>query len=151
MRKSTKSYLADVNLWLALLYDRHIHHSAAQTWLQTLDGGQVLFCRFSQMGLLRLLTNEAVMRKDVRTQRSAWVAYDRALTDPRVAFADEPPRLEIGFRKFTASQKTSTKVWADAYLLAFAAAANLMLATFDKALETYPGVEIVPPHERRLN
>jgi hypothetical protein len=31
------------------------------------DDEQFLFCRFTQLGLLRLLTTESVMGKDVRT------------------------------------------------------------------------------------
>jgi hypothetical protein len=44
---------------------RHIHASTCADWLNSTDTEQVAFCRVTQMGLLRLLTNESVMGGDV--------------------------------------------------------------------------------------
>jgi len=44
---------------------RHVHNRAAMRWLEATGDIQLVFCRISQMGLLRLLTNRHVMGADV--------------------------------------------------------------------------------------
>lgn len=134
MPKSSKSFLfLDVNVWIALTYDRHVHHESARRWLQSLgSGAHLFFCRITQLALLRLLTMEAVMGKDdVLSQAEAWDAYDQWLEDERVSFLPEPPELEPAFRALSRRQRPAPKEWADAYLAAFASASGLTLVTFD--------------------
>ena len=116
MRKSTKSFLVDTNVWLALVYDLHVHHQPARHWFESLAANQAFFCRFTQLGLLRLLTNSKVMAKDAMTQRAAWGIYDRTMIDERVNFTTEPPAVETELRRLTQSSSGSTRVWSDAYL-----------------------------------
>jgi hypothetical protein len=47
---------------------------------------------------------------------------------------EEPRGIDPVFRRYTDRNEASTKVWADAYLAAFAKTANLTLVTFDRAL-----------------
>jgi uncharacterized protein len=129
----TSLVFPDINLWLALASRRHTHHPIARHWLETVETAQLAFCRFTQLGLLRLLTTSAVMGPDVLTQRQAWQAYDR-LVAGSVLFLQEPPALEDRFRLLTRQLSSSPKEWADAYLAAFASEARATLATFDKAL-----------------
>ena len=134
MPKSTKLFLfLDVNVWVALTCDRHVHHEAAKKWFQSLGASvQLFFCRVTQLGLLRLLTNETVMGKDdVLSQVEAWVAYDGWLRDDRVLFLPEPPGLERAFRALSQRRRPAPKDWADSFLAAFASASNLTLVTFD--------------------
>jgi toxin-antitoxin system PIN domain toxin len=136
MPKSTTSFLfPDINVWIALTIDRHVHHGRATKWFESIGGSRRLFfCRFTQMGLLRLLTLEAVMgQKEVMAQADAWKAYDRWLEDERVGFLDEPSEIEAAFRGLTQSVQAAPKDWADSYLAAFATAAHLTLVTFDRA------------------
>lgn len=137
------SLFPDVNVWLALTHDRHVHHPLAAQWLKA-KAEPVWFCRFTQLGLLRLLTNEQVMGADVLTQRKAWQAYHRWFEDDRVGFHDEPgsSRLETSFQELSTRSRSSTKLWADAYLAAFARTAGLTLVTFDQALRTMPSVSV---------
>jgi toxin-antitoxin system PIN domain toxin len=137
MAPSTTSLFPDVNVWVALTYEGHIHHTNAAEWFATLpaDAG-FAFCRFSQLGLLRLLTAKAVMGDEVMTQPQAWAAYDRWLRDPRVEFVDEPAALETRFRVLTRLRQPATKDWADSYLAAFATVGQLTLVTFDRALRS---------------
>ena len=129
----TLSAFPDVNVWLALATPGHIHHKEAMRWFESLDEADLLFCRFTQLGLLRLLTTAAVMGRDVLTQRQAWLAYDKFLAGG-VRFLEEPRMLDDHFRKLTRHASSSPKEWADAYLAAFAIEAGLTLVTFDKAL-----------------
>lgn len=132
----TTSFLfPDINVWVALTHGAHVHHDVARDWFNSLEPDcRFHFCRFTQLGLLRLLTAEAVMGDDVMTQFDAWGVYDRWLEDDRVAFMEEPPGIERRFRAMTRLKRAAPKIWADAYLAAFAETAQLTLVTFDRAL-----------------
>src|SRR5271170_657595 len=93
----------DSNVWLALIWSRHVHSEKARSWFAEAAEQQFFFCRFTQLTVLRLLTTESVMQKEIRS------------------------RSKISSR--------SPKLWADAYLLAFAASSGLKFVTFDRALQ----------------
>jgi len=125
----------DVNVWFALAHEIHPHHSAARAWGESLDAGAaVYFCRITQLGLLRLLTNESAMGEDILTQSEAWRAFDAFLANPGNRMMEEPRGIDPVFRQYTDRNQASTKQWADGYLAAFAETAGLTLVTFDKAL-----------------
>ncbi len=137
MTKSTTSFLfPDLNVWLALSVQGHIHHRTAVEWLEAVPASQRLcFCRFTQLGLLRLLTTAQLMGEDeVLTQVHAWRIYDEWLSDERVLFLQEPAHLERPFRGLTQLRRAAPKDWADSYLIAFSQAAGVQLVTFDKAM-----------------
>jgi predicted nucleic acid-binding protein len=73
----------------------------------------------------------------------AWVAYDRLYSDDRVAFVNEPHGIEAAFRKYARKNHASPKLWADAWLLAFAECADGVVVTFDKALAARAGHTIL--------
>jgi toxin-antitoxin system PIN domain toxin len=136
MPESTTSFLfPDINVWIALTYQGHIHHGRAAEWFSTIPGdSRLFFCRFTQLGFLRLLTAEAVMGDELMNRRQAWQTYDLWLQDDRVACLDEPSGLERIFRNLTRLRRPATKDWADSYLCAFASASQLSLVTFDRSL-----------------
>ena len=68
------------------------------------------------------------------SQVQAWSAYDQWLEDDRVLFLEEPPNLEPGFRTMSRRSQPDPKLWAEAYLAAFASAEEMKLVTFDRAL-----------------
>jgi toxin-antitoxin system PIN domain toxin len=133
---STNTFLfPDVNVWLALAHEIHPHHATASRWEQSLASDSVLcFCRFTQLGLLRLLTNTSAMREDVMTQAEAWDVFDAFMQVSSAKFVEEPHGIDPIFRRLTDRDETSTKQWADAYLAAFALAASITMVTFDRAL-----------------
>jgi len=126
----------DANVWLALLWSRHIHSQKALSWFEQAGEEQFLFCRFTQMTVLRLLTTEPIMGADTKTMSEAWGLWDRIWADNRIMFLPEPDEIETEFRFFSRLTSRSPKVWADAYLLAFASVAGLRLVTFDGALKS---------------
>jgi uncharacterized protein len=126
----------DTNVWLALVWERHLHAERAREWFNERGEEQFFFCRFTQLALLRLLTTKAVMGKDVQSMTGAWEIYDQCCADERIAFLPEPDRLDPKLREFARSRHASPHVWADAYLAAFASTAGLKLVTFDKALRS---------------
>lgn len=77
------------------------------------------------------------MGQDVKTMSEAWALWDRLWADSRIMFLAEPDDLDKAFRAFSRMSNRSPKVWADAYLLAFASVAGLKLITFDRALKSY--------------
>jgi toxin-antitoxin system PIN domain toxin len=125
----------DVNVWFALTHRIHPHHNAAHQWGESLASDSVVcFCRFTQLGLLRLLTNRSAMGDDVLTQSQAWGAFDALLANSANQLVEEPRGIDALFRKHTDRDEASTKQWADGYLTAFAQAAGIQLVTFDRAL-----------------
>jgi len=139
MPKSSKSFLfPDVNVWVALSFEGHMHHESARRWFESLggdDGARLCFCRITQLSLLRLLTTEASMGEDALSQPEAWKVYDHWLEDSRVLLMEEPANLEKAFRSVSRLPRPAAKDWADSYLLAFAQEADLRLVTFDRALK----------------
>jgi len=126
----------DANVWLALLWSRHVHSEKAREWFERSHEEQFLFCRFTQLTVLRLLTTESVMGKEVRSLSQAWDLWDKVWADPRIAFLAEPETLETELRAHTRLTTRSPKIWADAYLLSFAIIAGLKLVTFDRAIQS---------------
>jgi len=132
------SYLIDINVWLSLSWGLHPHSDAAHSWLAALPqrSTRLVFTRITQLGLLRLLTNESVMGQSVLTVAQALRIYDQWAEDPRVEFAAEPQGIELAFRNAAvhSANKAATKVIMDAYLAGFAKTEHVTLITFDKAL-----------------
>jgi toxin-antitoxin system PIN domain toxin len=127
--------LPDINVWVALNFSRHAHHTATREWYEGLPASDtLLFCRQTQLGLFRILTTVAVMQQEVLTQRACWQVYDRWIATGQLAWADESRELEVRLRALTSATDSSPKAWMDAYLSAFVEAGNLTLVTLDKAL-----------------
>jgi len=125
----------DANVWLALLWSRHVHSEAARLWFEQAGEQQFFFCRFTQLTVLRLLTTEKIMGSDTKTMIEAWALWDKVWADSRIEFLPEPEGIEREFRAHSRLASRSPKVWADAYLLAFSSVAGLTLVTFDRALK----------------
>jgi toxin-antitoxin system PIN domain toxin len=124
-----------VNVWLALVHEIHPQHRAAKEWGESLgDDAVALFCRFTQLGLLRLLANHSAMGQDVLSQSQAWGVFDALLANPGNRMMEEPKGIDPLFRQLTDRDKASTKQWADGYLAAFSVTAGIRLVTFDRAL-----------------
>jgi toxin-antitoxin system PIN domain toxin len=124
----------DVNVWLALLLANHTHRAAAVEWWDSNSSDVIAFSRFTQIGVLRLLTTAAAMNGKPLGMEAAWQAYDRLFEDGRVALLPEPDTLEPQFRSFSRSRAASPKIWADAYIAAFAEQCGGTIVTFDRAL-----------------
>jgi uncharacterized protein len=128
----SKTYLPDVNVWLALASRRHVHYRIASAWLETVLDDQACFCRITQMGLLRLLTNRHAMGIDVLNQIEAWKAYRRLASDSRIRFLSEPLGIETLWHELTTSGQSATNLWTDAYLQAFARLSGAQVVSFDR-------------------
>jgi hypothetical protein len=133
--------LLDINVLLPLIYGAHVHHAAAASWLNNIQAdGELILCRISQLGLLRLLNNSVVMGPDVQNGMEAWRTWDALLADDRFRFADEPEGFETQFRILSGTFVHQPRRWQDASLAAFALAADLELVTFDNGFRSFPGL-----------
>ena len=62
--------LVDVGVLVAAVWGRHVRHPVAAGWFGK-EADDIVPCRVTQMGLLRLLSNPAIMRDDAaRDDRS---------------------------------------------------------------------------------
>jgi toxin-antitoxin system PIN domain toxin len=138
--------LADSNFWLALVLSKHVHHAAAQAWMEEREPDGLLFCRSTQQSFLRLLTTQAVLAPygiPPLTNKAAWSAYEGFRADHRVSWAEEPRGLEDRWKKFAGGSKASPKQWMDAYLAAFALAGRHSFVTTDRAFSQYKGLDVI--------
>lgn len=138
----TKLFFPDVNVWMALAVENHIHHKIARDWWEADHSESIGFCRFTQMGLLRLLTTALAMGGNPLTNKEAWEVYDAFQEDPRVRTFPELPPIDDLFRKLTSLDQSSPKLLADCYLAAYADSVGATLITFDKAFANL-GIECV--------
>jgi toxin-antitoxin system PIN domain toxin len=134
--------LLDVNVWLAAAWARHTKHVIAKRWVDAEDD-ELVFCRVTEMALLRLMTNPAVTGADALTRRHAWDLLEQLQDDPRVKFLQEPAGLAPLWIAFSKRDDRSHLLWTDDYLAAFAQAASLELVTLDRGIHArYPSVRV---------
>ena len=140
------SYLIDVNVWLPITWNQHPQHAGALRWYDSINHAALLFCRFTMLGFLRLLTNQKVMGDSMFSLGKALEVFDHWNEDPRVSLIAEPRGVETLFRlalvPFTS--QPATKAIADCYLAGFAEAAGAHFVTFDKGLATTAKFREVP-------
>lgn len=129
--------LPDINIWLALAFESHVHHKAARDWFDRAAADSCAFCRLTQLGFLRLATNQKVFGKETVSMSGAWKLFDAFLSDERVTFANDPAGLDRQWRTFTSNEQFSPKVWNDAYLAAFAIVDNMRLVSCDGGFSQY--------------
>jgi hypothetical protein len=132
----------DVNVWIALTVAEHTHHKAATNWYNSAEWDALVFSRLTQMGFLRLLTNEHVMGKRAASSPGAWKIMDNLLRNPDIRFAAEPAGIESVWREFSESPQSSPNLWTDAWLAAFALTTGFRLVTFDRGFSRYEGIPL---------
>jgi len=133
-------FFPDLNVWLAFSVAGHSHSSNAWNWRKHLPPDtKLIFSRYTQIGLLRLLTNRSVMGDQTLTLQQAWSIYDRWLQDSCVEFYPEPQDANKIFRQITKpySTKLASNAVGDCWLLAFAVGVQATLVTFDRALHEF--------------
>jgi toxin-antitoxin system PIN domain toxin len=130
-------FFPDLNVWLALSDLGHEHGNEAWNWLNQLpENAKLVFSRYTQIGLLRLLVTQSVMGDAALTIGKAWDVYDQWLEDPRVEFYPDPRDADMAFRRVTRSFATqiASKAIGDCWLLSYATGIDARLVTFDRAL-----------------
>lgn len=143
--------LCDNNVWLALALSGHVHQSAARRWFDAAtEPASIFFCRATQQGFLRLLTNASVLApygNPPLTNSEAWAAYQAFAADDRIGvLVEEPAGLEACWVEFASRDSASPKVWMDAYLAAFAISAGCRMVTTDSDFRQFRGLDVLLLH-----
>ncbi len=134
--------LLDVGVWLAAIWSGHAHHPRVAAWFDE-QTDALMLCRVAQMGLLRLVSNGAVMGSDVLSRADAWRVVDALRADDRIRWASEPTQLEQAWRALSARDDNSHKLWTDDYLAAFAQTGGYSLVTLDTGFaKRYPAITV---------
>ena len=141
-------YLCDTNVWLALSIPSHLHHGAAQRWLNGIhEVASVLFCRATQQSFLRLVSTAALVAPyglRAMSNDDAWSAFENLISDDRLVLqVQEPTGIERVWKQYTARSTPSPKLWMDAYLAAFARAGGYTLVTTDAAMRQFSGLDLL--------
>jgi len=126
-------YLLDVNVFVALIDPSHVHHDRAHRWFGRTGRSDWLSCPTTQNGAVRIVSNSrysnaqppSIVVDSVRSLIS--VGNHRFLPD-RISLLD--PRLIDADALLSSGQITDT------YLIALAADAGALLATFDTRIVT---------------
>lgn len=137
--------LLDVNTWIALTVETHPHHLPAREWYREadLEPGDLVFCRQTEMGLLRLLTQAAVMNRcgaEPLTNDEAADFLDSVYQDPAVSRAEEPEAARDLWIELARGPQAAPLRWMDAYLAAFAITLGAEMVTFDRGFLAYRSV-----------
>ena len=136
--------MLDLNVFVALAWPAHEHHTAARTWFLSRGKSKWATCPLTQLGFIRLLSNPAfspdalsvpdalaLLMKNVN--QPAHEFWPDALTAPR---ALKPLiRDAFGYRQIT-----------DAYLLSLVLRHKARLATFDRGLLEFATELKAEPH-----
>jgi predicted nucleic acid-binding protein len=105
-----------------------------------LAAGDLLFCRSTEMGLLRLITQQKVMNlysRQALTNAEASSFLAQVYQDPAVGGVDEPSTTRSLWLKTASTQWASPNVWIDGYLAALAISLGAEMVTFDQGFKSY--------------
>jgi len=137
-----KPCLVDVNVWMALLVPRHVHHEAASRWFEPLAPGVGGICRIVQLAVIRLLGNTSVMGGDAIPAAEAWKVLGQLMEDERVEFLQEPQGINTALPDLFRYPVPTSKLVGDAYLGAFAIAANRTMVSTDRGFAQFRGLDV---------
>ncbi len=133
--------LFDSNVWVALTFSSHPHHSLAR---KVFDGttlaNPACFCRATQQSFLRLATTPALLRAygaEGFGNQDAVTLITAIAKLPNVLMLPEPPDLEPLWHRLAVLPTASPKVWMDAYLDAFAIRLEARFVTIDKDFKNF--------------
>jgi toxin-antitoxin system PIN domain toxin len=135
--------LLDANVWLALAVEAHTHHSRAKRYWEQEAAASVGFCRITHVAFLRHLTNKSIMGALRLAPAAAFNKAAEFLALPEVRMVPEPAGLDDVLEGFCRSGQIFPNWWTDAYLAAFARAADLRLVSFDQGLSKLPGIALL--------
>ena len=126
----------DVNVWLALAAPEHVHHASARRWWEQ-ETGRIFPLHAAWLFAVDDHSGSHGQQAPL-TLAEAWQVHDRLFEDDRVAFVPEPAEVETHFRNHASGRTASPKIWADAWLLAVAEAAEGTLITLDREIVRWP-------------
>lgn len=140
---SARIDLPDVNVWLALTDERHVHHQAARLYWNEERADHIAFCRVTMLALLRLVTHPKVMSGAPFTHDEAWNIYQTYRNLPIIRFLPEANTLETTLESLTINPDLPHRLWTDAYLAAFAISNGNRLISFDADFKRFSNLDML--------
>ncbi|TVQ25070.1 MAG: type II toxin-antitoxin system VapC family toxin [Spirochaetaceae bacterium] len=126
------TYLADVNVMIALSWPNHVHHAVASAWFRSLAGDRFATCPLTEVAFVRLSMNPAVVGY-VMPYETITQALEMYRTHPKHDFW--PDRAD--FLSATRGCRLSGhRQVTDAYLIGLATSRRGALVTFDAAVRS---------------
>lgn len=132
--------LPDLNLWLALAWSGHIHHSRARRYWEEEAAAEVVFCSVTALGLVRLLSQPAVMGTSALSLAEAAAILRDFVSQPGVSFRSEPPGSWDVFQMLVGKGEWPARLCTDAHLAATALVQSLRLVSFDADFDRFSGL-----------
>jgi uncharacterized protein len=133
--------LLDVNVWLALSDESHVHHGPARRYWSETSASQFAFTRVTMLGLVRLLTNRAAMNNQPFTVSEAWEVYRAFRALPEVIWIGElesdARAVDARLETWLAEPQFTTRLWTDAHLASIAVTFGCRLVSFDGGFQTF--------------
>lgn len=129
--------LLDVNVWLALVDENHIHHEKAITYWCEESSHEIAFCRVTALAFLRLSTHPKILSRPLSSEE-AWGVYHRYRDEARVGFISDSPEVDQGFMEYSLQPGFIHELWTDCYLAALARFRNCRIVSFDQHFHRFP-------------
>jgi toxin-antitoxin system PIN domain toxin len=128
------TFLLDVNVLMALLWENHEHHQAARAWLRQVSNFST--CPVTQLGFARISSHAALGYSMLPDQ--AFSVLRTFLADGRHRFASDD--LSCEDRVLRTDLMMGANQVTDHYVVALARKHGFTLATFDESLaSTFAG------------
>ena len=132
--------LPDVNVWLALAVQDHVHHEAATAYWQASPQTKRFFCRGSASSLVRLLTHPHLMAGKQLGLQAAWQLYRRFRAVPTIRLLAEPSGVDEQLSALI-TPLLPARHFTDAYLAALAICSGLRLVSFDRDFSRFADLQ----------
>lgn len=132
------SCLPDVNVLFALAIAGHPHNPAAVEWWEGLGPGRALLSLPVRLGVLRLLSNPAIMGSDTLAPGAAWEVWTQLEADERTAaLSSLPVAHDMTWLRLVGEQKPTRDLWTDAWLAALSESLPCRMVTFDRGFHRF--------------
>lgn len=135
--------LLDAAVWLALSAPDHAHYPRARRYWDDEAAGELAFCRATELGFLRQLTNPRVLGNRALDAGAAWRALQSWRALPQITWLAEPPGVDELLAPWARQLDCRSGDWTAAYLAAFAAASGSRLVAFDPVYQRFQGIDFL--------
>lgn len=129
--------LPDLNVWLALAWTEHPHHSRALHYWRHQAALQIRFCSVTALGLIRLLSQEKAMGEARHTPAEASGVLQGFLRQPGVRFIVGEPESWDVLHALLQDGSVSAQHSTDAHLAAVAITSEVRLVSFDQGFRRF--------------
>jgi hypothetical protein len=139
---SSRCWLLDVNLLIALTHASHIHHTEAHAWFAAVPRRRWASCALTQLAFLRLSSNPRVSGTQL-TPAQAMRSLQELVAHPQHEYWEGAPApLDVAALRHPAL--VGHRQVTDAYLLSLAASREQCLATLDRGLVSFAQASGLP-------